>query len=103
MTLNFDRSRSLILYKSGHKCVIYILFREISLLFLGKNVKSFEKCPMLYNWVFRCHGNISYVTFIDASFCNVHSIGPINVCRNFEINRYNIDEFRKHENIVCFI
>ena len=22
---------------------------------------------------------------------------------NFEINRYNIDEFRKHANIVCFI
>ena len=29
-------------------------------------------------------------------FCKVHSIGPINVCTNFEINRYKIDEFRKH-------
>ena len=58
---------------------------------------------MIYNGVFRCHGNIGYVTFTDACFCNVHSIGPINVCANFEINRYTIDEFRKHATIVCFI
>ena len=29
-------------------------------------------------------------------FCKVHSIGPLNVCANFEINRFKIDEFRKH-------
>ena len=34
-------------------------------------------------------------------FCKVHNIGPINVCANFEINRYKIDEFRKHAKIVC--
>ena len=44
-----------------------------------------------------------YVTFIDVCFCNIHIIGTINVCTNFEINRYNIDEFRKYANIVCFI
>ena len=50
----------------GHK-VCYRNFREISSLFVDvKNVKSFEKLPMLYNGVFRCHGNICYVTFIDA-------------------------------------
>ena len=36
-------------------------------------------------------------------FCKVHSIGPINVCTNFEINQYKIDEFRKHAKIVCFM
>ena len=36
-------------------------------------------------------------------FCKVHSIGPINVCTNFEINWYKIDEFRKRAKIVCFI
>ena len=25
-----------------------------------------------------------------------HSIGPINTCTNFKINRYKIDAFRKH-------
>ena len=64
-------------------------------------VKNLEKRPMLYNGIY--HGNICYATFIDVRFCNVHIIGPINVCTNFEINRYNIDEFRKHAKIVCFI
>ena len=41
--------------------------------------------------------------FYWCMFCNVHIIGPINVCTNFEINRYNIDEFRKHAKIVWFI
>ena len=47
---------------------------------------------MLYNEIFRCHGNICCVTFIDVYFCNVHIIGPINVYANFEISRCNIDE-----------
>ena len=54
---------------------------------------------MLYDSVFRGHGNICYINFIDAWFCSVHNIGPINminVCINFEINRCNIDEFIKH-------
>ena len=36
-------------------------------------------------------------------FWLVHSIGAINVCTNFEINRYKIDELRKHAKCVCFI
>ena len=44
-----------------------------------------------------------YVTFICVYLCNVHIIGPINVCTNFEISRYNIDEFRKYAKIACFI
>ena len=35
--------------------------------------------------------------FLSMHFCKVHGIGAINV--NFEINRYKIDEFRKHANI----
>ena len=54
---------------------------------------------MLYNGIFGCYGNICYIILINAFFCNVHIIGPINVCTNFEISRYNIDEFRKHAKI----
>ena len=36
-------------------------------------------------------------------FCMIYSLGATNVCTNFEINRYKIDEFRKHAKIVCFI
>ena len=36
------------------------------------------------------------ILFWSMHFCMVHSIGPINVCTNFEINRDKIDEFRKH-------
>ena len=64
---------------------------------------SLEKRPILYNGIFRCHGNLCNVTFIEVCFCNVHIIGPINVCTNFEINRYNIDEIRKYTKIVCFV
>ena len=38
----------------------------------------------------------TYFILISAFFCNVHSIGAINVCTNCEINRYNIDEFIQH-------
>ena len=34
--------------------------------------------------------------FYPYMFCKVHSIGPINMCTYFEINRHKIDEFRKH-------
>ena len=61
------------------------------------------KRPMLYNGVFGCHGNTCYVILIGAILCMIHSIGPINVCTDFEINRYKIDKFRKHEkNHVLF-
>ena len=36
-------------------------------------------------------------------FCKVHSIGPTNVCTNFEVNRYTIDEFRQHAKIVFYL
>ena len=41
--------------------------------------------------------------FYQCIFCKVQDIGAINVCTNFEINWYKIDEFRKHAKIVCFI
>ena len=40
---------------------------------------------------------------IDACFCMLHSIGPINVGINFEINQYTTDEFRKHGKNVCYV
>ena len=46
---------------------------------------------MLYNGVFGCHGNTCYVIFIGAIFYMFYSICPINVCTDFEINRYKID------------
>ena len=36
-------------------------------------------------------------------FCMIHSISPINVCTDFEISRYKIDEFRKHAKIVFYL
>ena len=58
---------------------------------------------MLYNGVFGCHGNTCYVIFIDAIFYKLYSIGPINVCTDFEINPYKIDEVRKYAKIVFYL
>ena len=55
---------------------------------------------MLYNWVFGFHGN---TCFDWCRFCMIHSIGPINVCTDFEINRYKIDEVRKYAKIVFYL
>ena len=61
---------------------------------------SFEKRHILYNGIFGCHENICYVILINAFVLqSTWYKGPI----NFEINRYKIDEFRKHAKIVCFI
>ena len=58
---------------------------------------------MLYNGVFGCHGNACYVIFIGAILYMLYSIGPINVCTDFEINRYKIDEVRKYANIAFYL
>ena len=34
---------------------------------------------------------------------DIYSTGQINVCTDFEINRFRIDEVRKYATIVCFI
>ena len=57
---------------------------------------------MRYNWIFRCHGNIYYIIFIDVYFCKVHSIGAITVCTNFEINMYKFNKFRNMQKRVLF-
>ena len=56
-----------------------------------------------YNGVFGCHGNTCHVILIGAFFCMIHSISPINVCTDFEINRYKIDEFRQHAKILFYL
>ena len=58
---------------------------------------------MLYNGVFGCHRNTCYVIFIGAILYMLYSIGPINVCTDFEINLYKIDEVRKYANIVFYL
>ena len=58
---------------------------------------------MLHNGVFGCHGNMCYVIFIGAILYMLYSIGPINVCTDFEINRYKIDEVRKYAKIVFYL
>ena len=63
----------------------------------------FWKRPMLYNGVFGCHGNTCYVIFIGAIFYIIYSTGQINVCTDFEINRFRIDEVRKYATMVYFI
>ena len=63
---------------------------------------GFEKRPMLYR-VFGCHGNTCHVIFIGAILYMLYSIGPINGCTDFEINRYKIDEVRKYAKIVFYL
>ena len=58
---------------------------------------------MLYNGVFGCHGNTCYVIFIGAIFYMFYSICPINVCTDFEINRYKIDEVRTYAKIAFYL
>ena len=36
-------------------------------------------------------------------FYMIYSTGQINVCTDFEINRFRIDQVRKYATIVCFI
>ena len=76
--------------------------REISSLFADiKNVEILKKSPMLYNGVFRCHGNmLCYSIYV---FCNVPIIGPINVRTNFEINRYKLTNLENMQKIAGFI
>ena len=59
---------------------------------------KFKKHPVLYNGVFGCYGNTCHVIWMCAFFrmLHIYRIGPINVCTNFKINRYKIDEFIKH-------
>ena len=58
---------------------------------------------MLYNGVFGCHGNTCYLIFIGAILYMLYSIGPINVCTDFEINQYKIDEVRKYAKIMFYL
>ena len=43
---------------------------------------------------------IRVALFLLMQFCMLYSIGPINVCTDFEINPSKIDEVRKYANIV---
>ena len=36
-------------------------------------------------------------------FCMIHRIGPINVCTDFDIDPYKIDEFRKYAKLVFYL
>ena len=51
-----------------HKCLVRMLI--------------FEKRHILYNGIFNYHRNICYVILINAYFCKVHSVCPVNVCTN---------------------
>ena len=42
-------------------------------------------------------------TLRHASWGLLYSIGPINVCTDFEINRYKIDEVRKYAKIAFYL
>ena len=42
--------------------------------------------------------------FLSGQFLYMlHSIGPINVCTNFEMSRYKIDEVRKYAKFVFYL
>ena len=57
---------------------------------------------MLHSWIFGCHGSMCYVIFINAFFA-MYTVGPINMCTEFEINRYKIDKFRKYAKIMFYL
>ena len=61
----------------------------------------FWKRPMLYNGVFGCHGNTCYVIFIGAILYMIYSTGNINVCTDFEINRFRIDVMWRKNATSC--
>ena len=86
----------------GHiiKCLVRISDRYLH--YLRKKNYSFEKRPMLYNGIFGCNENICNVILINGLFCKVHSTGPINVCANFEINRYKINLENLQKSYVLF-
>ena len=73
----------------GHKCLIseFLTFKMWS-----------------GNVVFGWHGNTCYVFFYWCDFLyDIYSTSQTNVCTDFEINRFKIDEVRKYATIVCFI
>ena len=80
-------------------------FRQISSLFAElKNVEVLKNVLCFMMGFFPSHGNMCPVLLIDAFFAKDHTfLGPINACKNVEINRYKIDDFRKHAKIVWFI
>ena len=51
--------------------------------------------------VFGCHGNTCYVIFIGAIFYMIYSTGKINVCTDFEINRFRIDVMWRKNATSC--
>ena len=58
---------------------------------------------MLHNGIFGCQGNICHVIFINAFFARyIYTIGLINVCANFEINRYTVMNLANMQNRVLF-
>ena len=46
---------------------------------------------------------IRVTLFLLMQFFMLYSIGPINVCTDFEINPSKIDEVRKYANIVFYL
>ena len=79
-------------------CMTGVDFEELcSLLAETYNIEIWKNSLYFIMGIFRCHGNVRYVDLIDAIFCKVHSIGPSNMCINFEKNRLIIDDFRKSE------
>ena len=46
---------------------------------------------------------IRVTLFLLMHFFMLYSIGPINVCTDFEINPYKIDEVRKYAKIVFYL
>ena len=57
---------------------------------------------MLYNGVFGWHGNTCNVILIGVFFCTINSIGPINVCTDFEINRYKLANLENMQKLHGF-
>ena len=71
---------------------------------IGSELTKLENMQKLYAlFDVMCVTQKRYVVRHGAVFCMTHMIGPINVCTDFESNRYKIDQVRKYAKIVFYL
>ena len=75
----------------------------IDIFTIGGNTICYLKNALCFIMVYLLAMGTYVTLFLLMHFFKIHCIGVINVCTNFEISRYKIDEFRKHARIVCFM
>ena len=65
------------------------------------NLQNMQK-SYLFRIFYLTSRHNGWILLIGISTSKVHSVGPVNVCTNFEIKWYKTDEITKHAKIVSF-